>query len=217
MKKASIIFKYRQLTTMILLVLLVLGMIGGGFYLRANPITRQAQAVSQQEQEAAAIQADAEAALARLDAAAPAQARALSEAQSGQRVEIVFDGATDEETTQQILTLLRQYGVPATFYFTSDTAQKQQASLLAISAAGYTVGLAADSSMSADKTRKELVELLSAEGYRMEAATGMRPTSLLYRQGEPTDSLLKAAGACYFTEVVVPAQSVGAQTFTSAE
>ncbi|MDD3410585.1 MAG: polysaccharide deacetylase family protein, partial [Eubacteriales bacterium] len=54
-------------------------------------------------------------------------------------------------------------------------------------------------------------------GYRMEAATGMRPTSLLYRQGAPTDSLLKAAGACYFTEVVVPAQSVGAQTFTSAE
>ena len=113
-------------------------------------------------------------------------------------VSISFDAAWGNEDTQQLIDILGQYQVPATFFVVGEWVDKYPESVKALHDAGHEVMNHSDThahypQLSAD----EILADLTACNDKIEAVTGVRPTLIRLPYGDYDDhsiSAVRAAG-----------------------
>ena len=113
-------------------------------------------------------------------------------------ISISFDAAWGNEDTQQLIDILGQYQVPATFFVVGEWVDKYPESVKALHDAGHEVMNHSDThahypQLSAD----EILADLTACNDKIEAVTGVRPTLIRLPYGDYDDhsiSAVRAAG-----------------------
>ena len=120
----------------------------------------------------------------------------------GKYVSLTFDAAWGNEDTQQLIDILGQYGVKATFFVVGDWAEKYPESVLALSEAGHEVMNHSNhhdhfNALSTD----EIIADVSACCDRVEAVTGIRPTLFRCPYGEYDDHVIAAVRSLGITPV----------------
>ena len=108
-------------------------------------------------------------------------------------VSISFDAAWGNEDTQQLIDILGQYNVKATFFVVGDWAEKYPESVKALADAGHEVMNHSNThahypQLSAD----EVVADLNACNDKIEAITGVRPTLVRLPYGDYDDNSINA-------------------------
>jgi len=108
-------------------------------------------------------------------------------------VSISFDAAWGNEDTQQLIDILGQYNVPATFFVVGEWVDKYPESVKALSDAGHEVMNHSNThahypQLSAD----EVVADLNACNDKIEQVTGVRPTLVRLPYGDYDDSSINA-------------------------
>jgi len=108
-------------------------------------------------------------------------------------VSISFDAAWGNEDTEQLISILGQYGVTATFFVVGEWAEKYPESVKALHDAGHEVMNHSNThahypQLSAD----EVVADLNACNDRIEAVTGVRPTLVRLPYGDYDDNSINA-------------------------
>ena len=108
-------------------------------------------------------------------------------------VSISFDAAWGNEDTQQLIDILGQYGVKATFFVVGEWVDKYPQSVKALSDAGHEVMNHSNThahypQLSAD----QVVADLNACNDKIEAVTGVRPTLVRLPYGDYDDSSINA-------------------------
>ena len=108
-------------------------------------------------------------------------------------VSISFDAAWGNEDTQQLIDILGQYNVKATFFVVGEWAEKYPESVKALSDAGHEVMNHSNThahypQLSAD----EVVADLNACNDKIEAITGVRPTLVRLPYGDYDDNSINA-------------------------
>ena len=111
----------------------------------------------------------------------------------GKYVSLTFDAAWGNEDTQQLIDILGQYGVRATFFVVGDWAEKYPESVLALSEAGHEVMNHSNrhdhfNSLGTDA----IIADVSACNDRVEGVTGVRPTLFRCPYGEYDDHVIAA-------------------------
>ena len=113
-------------------------------------------------------------------------------------ISISFDAAWGNEDTQQLIDILGQYQVPATFFVVGEWVDKYPESVKALHDAGHEVMNHSDThahypQLSSD----EIIADLNACSDKIEAVTGVRPTLIRLPYGDYDDhsiSAVRAAG-----------------------
>lgn len=106
-------------------------------------------------------------------------------------VALTFDAAWGNEDTQQLIDILGQYNVPATFFLVGDWVDKYPESVKALSDAGHSIQNHSNThpyltQCSADTVISEL----NACNDKIEAITGVRPTLIRPPYGDYNDTVV---------------------------
>ena len=206
----------KQLRTTIFLLILIAGLVGGGYYVR-NP----AQAPVVLSSNAAPVLQGVDDAVKRYESRTPedkAQLRSSADDGIQQKAELVFEGLSDESATQSLLDALKQNGLAAAFYVTGEEASARAKSLSMITGAGYTVGIAfteAAYAMDAAAATRVLSAFVRTSA-AIQTVAGVWPSQIL-SLSTPSDDLLAVAFACSMDKVIVPTRVVSLKEAASTE
>lgn len=121
----------------------------------------------------------------------PATAAGVLRAAGLQGVLLTFDAAWGNEDTQELIDILDQYNVKATFFVVGDWVEKYPESVKALSDAGHEVMSHSNhhdhfNTLSA----QEIIDDLNACNDKIEAVTGVRPTLFRPPYGEYDDHVI---------------------------
>lgn len=106
---------------------------------------------------------------------------------------ISFDAAWGNEDTQQLIDILEQYQVKATFFVVGDWVTKYPESVKALHDAGHEVMTHSDNHAHYnDLTSEEIVADVNASCDKIEEVTGVRPTLIRCPYGEYDDHVITA-------------------------
>ena len=107
---------------------------------------------------------------------------------------LTFDAAWGNEDTQQLIDILADYGVTATFFVVGDWVEKYPESVLALHQAGHEVMNHSDTHAHYPQLSPEEVTAdLNACSDKIEAVTGVRPTLVRFPYGDYDDRSIAAA------------------------
>lgn len=108
-------------------------------------------------------------------------------------VSISFDAAWGNEDTQQLIDILGQYQVPATFFVVGEWVDKYPESVKALSDAGHEVMNHSNTHAHYPQlSAQEVVDDLNACNDKIEAVTGVRPTLVRLPYGDYDDCSINA-------------------------
>ena len=108
-------------------------------------------------------------------------------------VSISFDAAWGNEDTQQLIDILGQYGVTATFFVVGDWADKYPESVKALHDAGHEVMNHSNTHAHYPQlSAEEIITDLNARNDKIEAITGVRPTLVRLPYGDYDDKSISA-------------------------
>lgn len=108
-------------------------------------------------------------------------------------VAISFDAAWGNEDTQQLIDILGQYGVKATFFVVGDWVDKYPESVLALHEAGHEVMNHSNTHAHyPELSAEEVIADLNACNDKIEAVTGVRPTLVRLPYGDYDDRSINA-------------------------
>ena len=108
-------------------------------------------------------------------------------------VSVSFDAAWGNEDTQQLIDILGQYGVKATFFVVGEWADKYPESVRALFDAGHEVMNHSDTHAHYPQLSPDQVAAdLNACNDKIEAITGVRPTLVRLPYGDYDDSSISA-------------------------
>lgn len=108
-------------------------------------------------------------------------------------VSISFDAAWGNEDTQQLIDILGQYGVTATFFVVGDWADKYPESVKALHDAGHEVMNHSNTHAHYPQlSAEEIITDLNACNNKIEAITGVRPTLVRLPYGDYDDKSISA-------------------------
>ena len=106
---------------------------------------------------------------------------------------ISFDAAWGNEDTQQLIDILEQYGVKATFFVVGDWVDKYPESVKALSDAGHEVmNHSSTHAHYSQLSTDEIIADVTACNDKIEAVTGVRPTLIRPPYGEYDDHVITA-------------------------
>lgn len=108
-------------------------------------------------------------------------------------VSISFDAAWGNEDTQQLIDILAQYGVKATFFVVGDWVDKYPESVKALHEAGHEVmNHSKNHAHYNSLSTEEIIADVNACNDKIEAITGVRPTLIRCPYGEYDDHVIAA-------------------------
>ena len=108
-------------------------------------------------------------------------------------VSISFDAAWGNEDTQQLIDILGQYGITATFFVVGDWADKYPESVKALHDAGHEVMNHSNTHAHYPQlSAEEIIADLNACNDKIEAITGVRPTLVRLPYGDYDDKSISA-------------------------
>lgn len=177
---------------------------------------REEDALAQSKLDASS---DIEFALERLDEYRGEKAELISSAPDtiAEKAVLVFEGALNAEDMGAILTLLRDSGMSATFFFSGlDALNYPEAVCLPLDE-GFTIGnngYSAGGKMESFSQRTVVAEICRA-AVLIESVAGDQPTELLFRQTVYSDELLSAAYACNVEHAIQPYCYIDQNTIAS--
>lgn len=106
---------------------------------------------------------------------------------------ISFDAAWGNEDTQEIINILEQYQVKATFFVVGDWAEKYPESVRALFDAGHEImNHSDDHAHYPEMSAEEIIADLNACNDKVEAVTGVRPTLVRFPYGDYNDTTVRA-------------------------
>jgi len=198
----------KQYITTVILLLLIAGVLAGASSLRgANEVEPAAVSVT-----VSPVAQGIDDALRRYEKSGKQARSALQtsfEKSGGMKVEMVFCGTGNADTTASILSVLNEYGIKAVFYVSGSELPASSVSLQRIAESGQMVGITytennADTGVSMVKrTITDLVKTSVA----LHMMIGLKPTSLLTLE-PPNEELLAAAYASLLESVLVPTETL---------
>ena len=107
-------------------------------------------------------------------------------------ISLTFDAAWGNEDTQDLIDILGQYGVKATFFVVGDWVEKYPESVKALYDAGHEVMTHSDDHAHFNKlTKEQIVDNINAGCDKIEAVTGERPTLFRCPYGEYDDHVIE--------------------------
>ncbi len=108
-------------------------------------------------------------------------------------ISISFDAAWGNEDTQQLIDILEQYQVKATFFVVGQWVDKYPESVKALADAGHEIMNHSDTHPHMNQmSREELIADVEACNDKIEAVTGIRPTLIRPPYGEYNDTVISA-------------------------
>lgn len=163
--------------------------------------------------------ADIEAAMERLDEYQGEKAELVTSAPDSavQKAVLVFEGASSTEDMQEIISLLQENEMSATFFFSGLDALNDPDAVSLPLDEGFSVGnngYSAGSGMEAFSQKTVVAEICRA-AVLIESVAGDQPTELLFRHTVYSDDILSAAYACNIERVVQPYCYIALGTITS--
>ena len=165
--------------------------------------------------------ADIEAALERLTQDGETEAELVTAAPETtvQKAALVFEGAVETDEMEEIIDLLKENGIDATFFFSGVDVLNYPDSISIPLDEGFSIGnsgYSANSSMEM-YSQKTVVSEICRAAVLIESVAGDQPTDLLFRQTTYSSDILSAAYACYIDRAVQPYCYIGLDTIQSAE
>ena len=108
-------------------------------------------------------------------------------------ISISFDAAWGNEDTQQLIDILEQYQVKATFFVVGEWVDKYPESVKALSEAGHEVMNHSNTHPHMNQmSREEVIADVEACNDKIESVTGVRPTLIRPPYGEYNDTVISA-------------------------
>ena len=108
-------------------------------------------------------------------------------------ISISFDAAWGNEDTQQLIDILEQYQVKATFFVVGEWVDKYPESVKALSYAGHEVMNHSNTHPHMNQmSREEVISDVEACNDKIESVTGVRPTLIRPPYGEYNDTVISA-------------------------
>ncbi|HIW94397.1 MAG TPA: polysaccharide deacetylase family protein [Candidatus Flavonifractor merdipullorum] len=108
-------------------------------------------------------------------------------------ISISFDAAWGNEDTQQLIDILKQYQVKATFFVVGEWVDKYPESVKALSDAGHEVMNHSNTHPHMNQmSREEVISDVEACNDKIESVTGVRPTLIRPPYGEYNDTVISA-------------------------
>lgn len=165
--------------------------------------------------------ADIEAALERLTQDGDTEAELVTAAPdtTAQKSLLVFEGVSSADDIQEIIDLLRESGMDATFFFSGlDVLNYPDAVALPMDE-GFSIGNSGYSSNANMETysQKTIVSEICRAAVLIESVAGDQPTDLLFRETAYSSDILSAAYACYIDRAIQPYCYIGADTLHSKD
>ena len=197
----------RQLRTTVLLLLLIAGCLGAGFYVRARD-----QQTTQPAAEADPVMQEVTDALSRYDRYGANDLATLRQAAADdqpQKAELLFLGLGSPAFTRSLLSSLTANGVTAAFFVTGSEASSGADSLSLIANAGYPIGASyteGNTALDRYAAKRVLSDFVRASA-AIQTIVGVWPSQVLI-QSAPSEAVLAAAYASSMTTVTVPTRTV---------
>lgn len=120
----------------------------------------------------------------------------------GKFVSLTFDAAWGNEDTQQLIDILGQYGVKATFFVVGDWVDRYPDSVRALSEAGHEVMNHSNAHPHMSKlSAQQIIAEVSACSDKIQAVTGLRPTLFRCPYGEYDDNVVGTINSLGMTAV----------------
>ncbi len=165
--------------------------------------------------------ADIEAAMERLEEYDGEEAELVTSASDDtvQKAVLAFEGVSNAEDMAEIIDLLRESDMDATFFFSGlDALNYPEAVSLPLDE-GFSIGNSGYSAGSGMESfsQKTVVAEICRGAVLIESVAGDQPTDLLFRETVYSDEILSAAYACNIERVVQPYCYVGQNTISSEE
>ncbi len=165
--------------------------------------------------------ADIEAALERLtqDGETEAELVTTTSDTTTQKASLVFEGVSSPADIQEIIDLLKESGMDATFFFSGlDVLNNPDVISLPMDE-GFSMGNSGYSSNSHMEmySQKTVVSEICRAAVLIESVAGDQPTDLLFRQTTYSSDILAAAYACYIDRAIQPYCYIGAETIQTQE
>lgn len=131
---------------------------------------------------------------------------------------LTFDAAWGNEDTQQLIDILGQYGVKATFFVVGDWVDKYPESVLALHEAGHEVMNHSNTHAHyPELSAEEVIADLNACNDKIEAVTGVRPTLFRCPYGEYDDNVIGTVNGMGLTAVQWDTDSLDWKKLTAGE
>jgi peptidoglycan/xylan/chitin deacetylase (PgdA/CDA1 family) len=165
--------------------------------------------------------ADIEAAMERLAQDRQSEAELVTGAPeaTAQKAFLVFEGVSDAADIQEIVDLLKEKGMDATFFFSGLDVLNEPDSISLPMDEGFSIGNSGYSANSNMETysQKTVVSEICRAAVLIESVAGDQPTDLLFRQTTYSSDILSAAYACYIDRAIQPYCYIGLDTIGSQE
>ncbi len=115
---------------------------------------------------------------------------------------LTFDAAWGNEDTQQLIDILGEHGIKATFFVVGDWVTKYPESVKALADAGHEIMSHSDDHAHFSKlTESQIVENLNACNEKISAITGKTPTLFRCPYGEYDDHVIKTVNSIGMTAI----------------
>ncbi len=165
--------------------------------------------------------ADIEAALERLtqDGETEAELVTTTSDATAQKASLVFEGVSSTADMQEIIDLLKENGMDATFFFSGLDVLNNPDAISFPMDEGFSIGNSGYSSNSNMEmySQKTVVSEICRAAVLIESVAGDQPTDLLFRQTTYSSDILTAAYACYIDRAIQPYCYIGADTIQTQE
>lgn len=207
-------FKYRQIRTSILLILLIIGIIAAARYFGAEPVKPTAAPIATYER-------DINAALERYRSQTDWQMADVHDTAAStvaHKAEVVLCGLTDAETMTQIVELLNKNAINPSFFFSTSELNANKNALAVLNKANYRVGILGDGSSLdvANASGEDIVSNLTRASLTMQSTYGRQPSDMLVYQ-QPTETLRYAAYSAYISTIYVADHVIRATAIKTEE
>ena len=133
-------------------------------------------------------------------------------------VSLTFDAAWGNEDTQQLIDILGQYGVKATFFVVGDWVDKYPESVKALHDAGHEVMSHSDDHAHFSKlSAAEIKDNINASCDKIEDVTGVRPTLFRAPYGEYDDHVIETVESMGMNTIQWDVDSLDWKEISAAE
>lgn len=206
----------KQIRTSILLIILILGFIGTGYYFGTRGKTRVL--LSSNTEPVLLEISDAMKRYGNRSPETTALLRTTTGGRTPEKAELVFVGLSDLQTTQILLDALSQNNLRASFFLTGEDVNADIGSLSLIASAGYTIGIIyTDTASNLDPaSAQNAISNIVRASASIQSAVGVSPSQILTLI-KPGDDLLAVAYACSMDTVILPDRIIDMEEVSSAE
>lgn len=133
-------------------------------------------------------------------------------------VALTFDAAWGNEDTQQLIDILGQYDVPATFFVVGDWVEKYPESVKALADAGHSIQNHSDTHPYLTQCSSEgIISELEACNDKIEAITGVRPTLIRPPYGDYNDTVVNTVRSLEMEPIQWDVDSLDWKDLSAAE